>query len=92
MIGIGAGDPKAICSSLIADVFKEIDHPVLPFKDEFNTIILRHPTYCLPKDFDTSPFFQIIKPDPQNFLYTSVAHHHPKLTQALYCHHSTQRI
>ena len=69
MIGIGAGDPtKAICSSLIADAFKEIDHPVLPSANEFNTIILRHPTYCLPKDFDISPFFQIIKPAPQNFL------------------------
>ena len=69
MIGIGAGDPtKAICSSLIADAFKAIDHMVLPFADELNTIILRHPTYCLPKDFDISPFFQIIKPAPQNFL------------------------
>ena len=69
LIGIGAGDPtKAICSSLIADAFKEIDHQVLPFANEYNKIILRHPTYCLPKDFDISPFFQIIKPAPQNFL------------------------
>ena len=69
LIGIGAGDPtKAICSSLIAEAFKEIDHPVLPFKDQTNSIVLRHPTYCLPKDFDISPFFQIIKPSPQNFL------------------------
>ena len=68
LIGIGAGDPtKAICSTLIAEAFKEIDHPVLPFADEFNTIVLRHPTYCLPKDFDISPFFQIIKPSPQKF-------------------------
>ena len=30
LIGIGAGDPtKAICSSLIADAFKAIDHMVL---------------------------------------------------------------
>ena len=33
LIGIGAGDPtKAICSSLIADAFKEIDHPILPLQ------------------------------------------------------------
>ena len=55
MIGIGAGDPtKAICSSLIAEAFREIGHPVLPFKDKFKSIALRHPTYCLPekvKDF-----------------------------------------
>ena len=68
LIGIGAGDPtKAICSSLIAEAFKEIDHPVLPFKDRSNSLVLRHPTYCLPKDFDISPFFQIIKPSPQSF-------------------------
>ena len=67
LIGIGAGDPtKAICSSLIADAYKEIDHPILPFKNKLQTLIMRHPTFCLPKDFDISPFFQIIKPSPQN--------------------------
>ena len=67
LIGIGAGDPtKAICSSLIAEAFKVIDHPILPFKDKLKNIIIRHPTFCLPKDFDISPFFQVIKPSPQN--------------------------
>ncbi len=68
LIGIGAGDPtKAICSTLIAEAFKEIDHPILPFKDKLKSVIIRHPSFCLPKDFDISPFFQIIKPSPQNF-------------------------
>ena len=68
LIGIGAGDPtKAICSTLIAEAFKEIGHPILPFKNKLESIVLRHPTYCLPKDFDISPFFQIIKPTPQKF-------------------------
>ena len=68
LIGIGAGDPtKAICSTLIAEAFKEIDHPILPFKDKLKSVIIRHPSFCLPKDFDISPFFQIIKPFPQNF-------------------------
>ena len=68
LIGIGAGDPtKAICSTLIAEAFKEIGHPILPFKNNLESIILRHPTYCLPKDFDISPFFKIIKPTPQKF-------------------------
>ena len=68
LIGIGAGNPtKAICSSLIADAFKEIDHPILPFKDKLNSVIIRHPTFCLPRDFDISPFFQIIKPSPRKF-------------------------
>ena len=67
LIGIGAGDPtKAICSSLIAEAFKEIDHPILPFKGKSKNIIVRHPSFCLPKDFDISPFFQVIKPSPQN--------------------------
>ena len=68
LIGIGAGDPtKAICSSLIAEAFKEIDHPILPFKGKSKNIIVRHPSFCLPKDFDISPFFQIIKPSPKKF-------------------------
>ncbi len=68
LIGIGAGDPtKAICSTVIAEAFKEIGHPILPFKNNLESIILRHPTYCLPKDFDISPFFKIIKPTPQKF-------------------------
>ncbi len=68
LIGIGAGDPtKAICSTLIAEAFKEIGHPILPFKNQLESIVLRHPTYCLPKDFDISPFFKIIKPTPQKF-------------------------
>ena len=68
LIGIGAGDPtKAICSTLIAEAFKEIGHPILPFKNKLESIVLRHPTYCLPKDFDISPFFQIIKPSPKKF-------------------------
>ena len=68
LIGIGAGNPtKAICSSLIAEAFKEIDHPILPFKDKLKSVIIRHPTFCLPRDFDISPFFQIIKPSPRKF-------------------------
>ena len=68
LIGIGASDPtKAICSTLIAEAFKEINHPILPFKDKFTPVILRHPTFCLPRDFDISPFFQIIKPHPKSF-------------------------
>ena len=46
LIGIGAGNPtKAICSSLIADAFKEVDHPILPFADEFNNIINEDPQF-----------------------------------------------
>ena len=68
LIGFSAGDPtKAICSTLIAEAIKEKGHPILPFADEFNTLVLRHPTYCLPKDFDISPFFKIIKPSPKKF-------------------------
>ena len=67
LIGIGAGDPtKAICSTLIAEAFKEINHPILPFKDKCKSLVLRHPTFCLPKDFDLSPFFKIIKPSFRN--------------------------
>ena len=56
LIGIGAGDPtKAICSTLIAEAFKEINHPILPFKDECRPLVLLHPILLLLKDFDLSP-------------------------------------
>ena len=34
-IGIAAGDPtRAICSSLVAEAFKEIGHQILQYTDE----------------------------------------------------------
>ncbi|MGD9768376.1 MAG: YiiX/YebB-like N1pC/P60 family cysteine hydrolase [Pseudolabrys sp.] len=76
MLAIGAGDPtKAICSVLIAEAFASIRYPILPEQITHNGKIIgiapfvereiahirKHGLYT-PRDFDVSPYFQIIKP------------------------------
>jgi hypothetical protein len=76
MLAIGAGDPtRAICSTLIAEAFASIHYPILPERVSINgktygvapyvqgefDHIRKYGLYT-PRDFDTSPFFQIIKP------------------------------
>lgn len=56
---------RQICSTLIAEAFRAVQFPILPIikKDEQQSIQLIHgnPKLFTPKDFDYSPFFQIIK-------------------------------
>ncbi len=75
MLAFGSGDPtRAICSSLIAEAFQSIHYPILPdielqgkqtrkgrhYVDEIMHI--RHHSLFVPRDFDVSPYFDIIKP------------------------------
>ena len=70
MLALGSGEPtKAICSTLVAESFQEIDYPILPFSrsdkssgDKRVRYVKRHFTYFTPRDFDLSPYFEIIKP------------------------------
>jgi len=85
-LSLGSGDPsQAICSSLIAQAFQSINYPILPeivmqgcgcqACEECRKEILhiRHYSLFTPRDFDVSPYFQIIKPtlesgfDPHTF-------------------------
>ncbi|MFP8965128.1 lipo-like protein [Pokkaliibacter sp. CJK22405] len=72
---LGSGDPtQAICSSLIAQGFQAIQYPVLPrvswiaWQDakgvERREEILhkRDASQYVPRDFDVSPYFQVVKP------------------------------
>ncbi len=76
MIALGSGLPtRAICSSLIAEAFQSVHYPILPQIDHLpchdraaskharNEILhIRHHSLYVPRDFDVSPYFQIIKP------------------------------
>lgn len=75
MIALGSGEPtKAICSSLIAQAFQSIRYPILPVitremsaepdcRDCIRDILhIRHHSLFVPRDFDVSPYFEIIKP------------------------------
>ncbi len=75
MIALGSGDPtRAICSTLIAEAFGAIGYPILP---EYGTRLatgadgaawaeeewhIRHHSLYAPRDFDLSPYFQVVKP------------------------------
>lgn len=58
-------EPSEICSSLIAKAFDHVDFPVLPVVqlEEDNRVQMyeRNPKLFTPKDFDYSPYFEIIK-------------------------------
>jgi hypothetical protein len=75
LLALGSGDPtRAICSSLIAQAYQSIRYPILPIvryqeaRDRNGRIYcqqilkIRHHSLFVPRDFDVSPFFQIIKP------------------------------
>lgn len=69
MIGYGSGEPtKAICSTLIAQSFQNIDYPILPRRGpegddgEVPLYYKRHFTHYVPRDFDVSPYFRVVKP------------------------------
>jgi hypothetical protein len=56
---------SGICSSLIAEAFSSVQFPILPFikqhGEEGVEMFQRNPHLFTPKDFDYSPYFEIIK-------------------------------
>jgi len=72
MLSFGSGDPtRAICSSLIAQAFQSINYPILPEISVRNDtdaatrteiFHIRHNSLFAPRDFDLSPYFQVVKP------------------------------
>lgn len=62
MLSLGSGDPtKAICSTLIAEAFDSIMFPILPPPPE-NSERSDDYSFIVPRDFDISPYFSVIKP------------------------------
>lgn len=74
MLALGSGDPtRAICSSLIARAFQSVRYPILPDVRQIKAwqgssyarheiLHIRHHSLFTPRDFDLSPYFQIVKP------------------------------
>lgn len=86
MLAFGSGDPtRAICSTLIAQAFQSIRYPILPVTERRDldtpqcpgcykeVLHIRHYSLFAPRDFDVSPYFQIIKPSlAEDFDYRSL--------------------
>ena len=76
MLAFGSGDPtRAICSTLIAKAFQGIRYPILPHIEheqvetlrgceytEKEILHIRHHSLFTPRDFDLSPYFEVVKP------------------------------
>lgn len=76
MIALGSGEPtRAICSTLIAEAFQAVHYPILPLIDRVpnheratsaysreEILHIRHHSLYAPRDFDMSPYFEIVKP------------------------------
>jgi hypothetical protein len=91
LLAFGSGEPtSAICSSLIAAAFASIRYPVLPDieiarskgeagREQVSEILhIRDSRLYVPRDFDVSPYFSIVKPtlhvdfDPHTLTWASV--------------------
>ncbi len=81
MLSLGSGDPtKIICSALIAQAFGAVRYPILAKITEAKTrrarleiLHIRDSSLYMPRDFDISPYFEIIKPTiALGFDYTSL--------------------
>ncbi|MEO9523326.1 lipo-like protein [Marinobacter alexandrii] len=75
LLAFGSGDPtRAICSTFLAETFQHLRYPILPLirmvpADDPDcadctrvAYRIRHHSLFTPRDFDASPFFQIVKP------------------------------
>src|ERR1043166_9063822 len=81
MIAIGSGDPtKMICSALIAQAFDTVRYPILPKitlagsrRARREILHIRDSSLYMPRDFDISPYFEIVKPTiVRGFDYTTL--------------------
>jgi hypothetical protein len=70
MISLGSGDPtRMICSALIAQAFEAVRYPILPKITRIENkavrrhlLEIRHSSLYTPRDFDISPYFEVVKP------------------------------
>jgi hypothetical protein len=81
MIALGSGDPsRLICSALIADAFTAVRYPILPkitlarsLQALEQILEIRHSSLYCPRDFDISPYFNVVKPTiRQGFNYKAL--------------------
>src|SRR5215470_16692955 len=85
MIALGSGHPtRIICSALIAQAFENVRYPILPkitrtesesAREEI--LEIRHSSLYAPRDFDISPYFEVVKPTIlRGFDYKTIARAH----------------
>ena len=82
LMSLGSGHPtRIICSALIAQAFENVRYPILPkvtlVESELarqEILEIRHSSLFAPRDFDISPYFEVVKPTLQrSFDYKALA-------------------
>jgi len=82
MIALGSGHPtRIICSALIAQAFQTVRYPILPKVTRVESaaarqeiLEIRHSSLYAPRDFDISPYFEVVKPTiARGFNYKAMA-------------------
>jgi hypothetical protein len=90
IMALGSGHPsRIICSALIAQAFEHVHYPILPKVTRAESrqarreiLEIRHSSLYAPRDFDISPYFQLIKPTiERGFDYRSLSWAHLPQTQ-----------
>ncbi len=74
MMSMGSGHPtRIICSALIAQAFDSVRYPILPKISRVESesareelLEIRHSSLYAPRDFDISPYFEVVKPTLRN--------------------------
>ena len=74
MMSMGSGHPtRIICSALIAQAFDSVRYPILPKISRAESesareelLEIRHSSLYAPRDFDISPYFEVVKPTLRN--------------------------
>ena len=91
LLALGSGDPtRAICSTLIAMAFQSIRYPILPMVESVPSgdpqypgcvdeiLHVRHHSLFVPRDFDVSPYFAVVKPTlVEGFNHRNLTWHDP---------------
>ena len=94
LLALGSGDPtRAICSTLIAQAFQSVHYPIMPTVEERpaddpacpacvqEILHVRHHSLFVPRDFDVSPYFEVVKPTvAAGFDYRSLVWHESPAT------------
>jgi hypothetical protein len=70
LMALGSGHPtRIICSALIAQAFETVRYPILPKVTRLESeaarqeiLEIRHSSLYAPRDFDISPYFEVVKP------------------------------
>jgi hypothetical protein len=70
LMALGSGHPtRIICSALIAQAFGSVRYPILPKVTTVESeqarqelLEIRHSSLYAPRDFDISPYFEVVKP------------------------------